>query len=51
VTTGKTIATLTGFTEPVIGIAFSPNGKTFASGGYDNNVQLWAIPPARSSRP
>ncbi|MGB8689894.1 MAG: hypothetical protein WCD53_21520, partial [Microcoleus sp.] len=40
-TTGKEIKTLTGHTEWVCGVGFSPNGKILASGSGDTTVKLW----------
>ena len=37
------IAVLTGQTSPVISLAFSPNGKTLASGSADAAVRLWDV--------
>lgn len=43
VQTGKLINTLTGHSDQVSLLAFSPNGDTLASGGWDNTIILWEI--------
>jgi len=39
---GTCIKTLTKHTEPVYSVAFSPDGKFLASGGFDNYVHIWS---------
>lgn len=43
VKTGKLIDTLTGHINQVYTIAFSPDGKTLASGGWDSTIIIWEI--------
>ncbi|MEH1884279.1 WD40 repeat domain-containing protein, partial [Nostoc sp.] len=38
---GKEIKTLTGHTNSVLGVSFSPDGKMLASGSAENTVKLW----------
>ena len=35
---------LTGHTDAVYSVAFSPDGKTLASGSSDRSVRLWNVP-------
>jgi WD40 repeat protein len=46
---GKEKSTLRGHTGPVWSVAFSPDGKTLASGSQDGAIKLWDVPGARKS--
>src|SRR5947208_367446 len=41
VATGKEQATLTGDRDSVWSVAYSPDGKTLASGSVDDTIKLW----------
>jgi WD40 repeat protein len=43
VVTGKEQATLRGHTDDVSSLAFSPEGKTLASGSHDTTMKLWDV--------
>ena len=38
---------LRGHTDSIASVAFSPNGKTLASGGFDGSVRLWDVTSAQ----
>jgi len=37
------LATVAGHTDPVRAVAFSPDGRTFATGGSDRQVLIWNV--------
>ena len=39
--TGKVLDLLTGHTERVSSVAFSPTGNMLASGSYDDTIRIW----------
>jgi len=42
--------TLTGHSEAVVELAFSPDGATLASGGDDSTVRLWRVADGKLQR-
>ena len=47
VATGRDILTLTGHTDDVNSVSFSPDGKTLASGSDDDTIRLWDVATGR----
>ena len=41
--TGAEVALLTGHTQSVLSVAFSPDSKTLASGSWDTTIRLWDV--------
>lgn len=48
--TGQEVASLTGHTGGVPGLALSPDGRTLASGSQDNTIRLWNLATAKEIR-
>jgi WD40 repeat protein len=49
VATGKRLAVLKGHKEGIDSVAFTPDGKTIATGGNDRTVRLWNVATRRET--
>ena len=48
--TGQQIRTLEGHTDWVESVAFSPDGRTIASGSWDTTIRLWEVATGQQIR-
>ncbi|CCQ68492.1 Protein kinase:G-protein beta WD-40 repeat [Crocosphaera watsonii WH 0402] len=44
------VRTLTGHSDSVVSVAYSPDGKYLASGSWDNTVKIWEVKTGKSIR-
>ena len=49
--TWSTVATLTGHTDAVLSVAWSPDGTKLATGSWDATVRIWSVSGANPSTP
>jgi len=43
VASGREVRTLSGHTDDVNSVAFAPDGRTLASGSFDDTIKLWDV--------
>jgi WD40 repeat protein len=49
VASGTSVNTLKGHVRDVTAVAFSPDGKTLASGSRDKTIKLWDVAPGKKA--
>ena len=47
---GECLNHLTGHTQPVYSLAFSPDGKYLASGSFDKMIRIWSVKDGKLTR-
>src|SRR5258708_5609138 len=50
VATGQAIRTFTGYTDLVLGVTFSPDGKYALTGSSDHTAKLWDVATSQELR-